>query len=258
MERQANPAIPLRLANRVALITGGTSGIGLATAKRFLSEGARVVITGVEPSRLTAATEELGGDTLGVVGDVRDIAALRALARRVSNERSGLDVLFANAGVAFATPLAETDEQRFDACFDVNVRGVFLTVQQCAPLLRARASVVLNTSWLNEVGSVGLSVLSASKAAVRSLTRTLAAELAPRGVRVNAVSPGAIDTPIYSKTGMSPEDLRAFAARLQNQIPLGRFGTADEVAAVVAFLASDDSRYMLGAEVAVDGGFSQL
>lgn len=217
-----------------------------------------MVITGTDSDRVAAVARELGPAALGVTCDVRDPASVRSLADWVTREIGQLHILFANAGVAFPTPLADTDAERFDACFDVNVRGVFLSVQACAPNLAEGASVVLNTSWLDEVGTPGLSVLSASKAAVRSLTRTLAAELVGRGIRVNAVSPGAIATPIHAKTGMSPEALEAFAERLQSRIPLGRFGTADEVAGVVAFLASDDSRYMLGAEVAVDGGFAQL
>lgn len=248
----------MMLKDKTALITGGTTGIGFATAKRFLAEGARVAITGVDAGRLRAARESLGGDLLALSVDVRDRAALDAAAERIATEFGGLDILFANAGVALPTPLEATDEERFDAIMDVNVKGVFFTVQALAPRLRPGASVVLNTSWLDEVGTAGLSVLSASKAAVRSFARTLAAELAPRSIRVNAVSPGAVATPIHAKTGMSPDDLQRFAASLQAKIPLGRFAEADEIAHAVTFLASEQSRYMLGAELVVDGGFAQL
>lgn len=248
----------MRFEGKTALITGGTTGIGFATAKLLLSQGARVAITGVDPARLAAARESLGRGTVAIEANVRSDAALQRLAERVGAELGGLDVLFANAGVAFATPLAETDEARFDELMDVNVKGVFFTLKHCLPLVRRGGSIVLNTSWLDEVGTPGLSVLSASKAAVRSFARTLAAELAPRGIRVNAVSPGAIATPIHGKTGMTPQALAEFSEQLTSRIPLGRFGEADEVAAAVAFLASDDSRYMLGSEVVVDGGFSQL
>lgn len=248
----------MRLKDKTALITGGTTGIGFATAKLFLSEGARVAITGVSVERLEEARVALGGAVVALRCDVRDSTALASAAERVQSELGGLDALFANAGVAYATPLAATPEARFDEIMAINVKGVFFTMVHFAPILRAGASVVLNTSWLGDVGTAGLSVLSASKAAVRSLARTWSAELAPRNIRVNAVSPGAIATPIHGKTGMSPDDLRQFASSLQAKIPLGRFGEPAEVAAAVAFLASDESRYMLGAEIAVDGGFAQL
>lgn len=246
----------MRLQGKTAVITGGSSGIGLATARQFVAQGAKVLITGQDPDRLAAAGRELGALTQRV--DVRREADLQALAESAKANFGRLDILFANAGVAFATPLAETSSARFDELFDINVKGVFFTVQALAPLMPAGASIVLNTSWLDEVGTPGLSLLSATKAAVRSLTRTLAAELLSQGVQVNAVSPGAIATPIHGKTGMSPEALQAFAAQVTARIPLHRFGEADEVAAAVLFLASDESRYMLGAEVVVDGGFSQL
>ncbi len=248
----------MRLQNKTALITGGTTGIGFATAKLFLSNGARVAITGMDAGRLEAAREALGGDVLTLSCDVRDQASLASVAERVKSAFGQLDILFANAGVAFPTPLTATDEQRFDEIMNVNVKGVFFTVSHLAPLLRPGASVILNSSWLDDVGTAGLSVLSASKAAVRSFTRTLAAELAPQQIRVNAVSPGAIATPIHEKIGLSPEALTQFAAALQAKIPLGRFGEAEEIAAAVVFLASDESRYMLGAELVVDGGFAQL
>jgi NAD(P)-dependent dehydrogenase (short-subunit alcohol dehydrogenase family) len=246
----------MRLQGKTAVITGGTSGIGMAAARQFTAEGAKVLVTGQDPDRLAAAGRQLGVATHLV--DVRRNPDLQSLSASVATQFGKLDVLFANAGVAYATPLADTSAERFDELFDINVKGVFFTVKALAPLMPAGASIVLNTSWLNQVGTAGLSVLSATKAAVRSLARSLAAELSSQGVRVNAVSPGAIATPIHAKTGMSPQALEAFAQRLSLQIPLQRFGEADEVAAAALFLASDESRYMLGAELVVDGGFSQL
>ena len=246
----------MRLQGKTAVITGGSSGIGLATARQFIAQGANVLITGQDAGRLAAAGRELGAITH--LADVRRTNELDALAASAKSHFGRLDILFANAGVAYATPLAETNGEHFDELFDINVKGVFFTVQSLAPLMPAGASIVLNTSWLDQVGTPGLSVLSATKAAVRSLTRTLAAELLDRGIRVNAVCPGATATPIHGKTGMSPEALAAFAMQLTQRIPLKRFGEADEIAAAAVFLASDESRYMLGAELVVDGGFSQL
>ncbi len=246
------------LQGKTALITGGTTGIGFATARSLIAAGAHVVITGQDEGRLDTATRALGADTRAYAADVCDLAALRAVRDAIARDISTIDILFANAGVAYATPLAETDEALYDRIMATNVKGVFFTVQTFVPLMPPGGSIVLNTSWLDQVGTAGLSVLSASKAAVRSLTRTLAAELWPLGLRVNAVSPGAIDTPIHSKTGMPPEAAAEFAARIQQAVPMGRFGRAEEVAAAVTFLSGSGASYMLGAEMVVDGGFSQL
>ncbi|OYW23127.1 MULTISPECIES: SDR family oxidoreductase [unclassified Sphingomonas] len=246
------------LQGKTALVTGGTSGIGFATAKLFQQHGARVAITGQDDARLAAAHAELGRDSIALRLDVRSMADLAALNADVATIFGHLDIVFANAGVAFATPLGGTDEDRFDTVMDINVKGVFFTVQALLPLVRDGGSIILNTSWLADVGTAGLSALSASKAAVRSLARTWSREMLDRHIRVNAVSPGAMNTPIHGKTGMGPDDLAAFAARVQQGIPLGRFGEAQDVAEAALFLASDRSRYMLGAEIAVDGGFAQL
>jgi NAD(P)-dependent dehydrogenase (short-subunit alcohol dehydrogenase family) len=251
------------LQGKTALITGGSSGIGLATAKLFLSAGAKVMITGQDAQRLKDAQVELASfasadSMLAMVADVRSMPELEVVQQRMAQAWGHLDVLFANAGVAFATPLESTDAAAYARLMDVNVKGVFQTVQQFAPMMREGGSIVLNTSWLAEVGTPGLSLLSASKAAVRSLARTWSAELLQRGIRVNAVSPGATDTPIHGKTGMSAQQLQEFAARITQAIPLKRFGRAEDVAAAALFLASDASAYMLGAEIVVDGGFSQL
>jgi NAD(P)-dependent dehydrogenase (short-subunit alcohol dehydrogenase family) len=247
-----------RLQGKTALITGGTTGIGFATAKLFMESGARVAITGLSTERLEIARKTLGPELLTYKADVRNTSEIASLAQKIKMDFGKLDICFANAGVAFATPLANTDDSRFADIMDVNVKGVFFTAKHMVPLMGKGSSLILNTSWLDQVGTSGLSLLSASKAAVRSMTRTLAAELLQQGIRVNAVSPGATNTPIHSKTGMSPDELQAFAAAIQQKIPLGRFGNAEEVAEAVLFLASDASSYMLGAEVVVDGGFSQL
>jgi NAD(P)-dependent dehydrogenase (short-subunit alcohol dehydrogenase family) len=246
------------LEGKTALITGGTTGIGFATAKLLRESKARVAITGLNAQRLADAKAALGPEVVTLQCDVRSSAELAAASKALKAEFKTLDILFANAGVAFATPLENTDEERFDALMDANFKGVFFTVQKFVPLMPNGGSIILNTSWLNQVGTPGLSLLSASKAAVRSLARTLSAELLTRGIRVNAVSPGAINTPIHGKTGMTAEQLQAFAESLQQKIPLGRFGSAEEVAAAVLFLASNASAYLLGAEIVVDGGFSQI
>jgi NAD(P)-dependent dehydrogenase (short-subunit alcohol dehydrogenase family) len=248
----------VKLNGKTALITGATTGIGFATARRFIDEGAKVIITGQDHSRLMTAKSELGGDVEPFQIDVRHVDQFVRLRDHLLAKKVTLDVVFANAGVAFPTPVADTSIERYDEMMNINVRGVFFTVQSMLPLINNGASVILNTSWLNEVGTAGLSLLSASKAAVRSLARALSAELLPRHIRVNAVSPGAMMTPIHSKTGMSPADLEKFAAQLTQRIPLGRFGSAEDIAAAALFLASDDSAYMLGSEIVVDGGFSQL
>ena len=248
----------MRLSGKMALIIGGTSGIGLATAKRFQAEGARVAITGQNPERLAAAAQELGENTLAIQADARSLTETKAGMAQVQQHFGKLDVLFVNAGVAFPGPLETVDEAHIDTMFDINFKGTFFAVQSAVPLMEKGGSIILNTSWLDEVGVSGLSILSASKAAARSLARTLSAELAPKGIRVNAVSPGAIATPIYGKMGLPPEHLEQMAGQIQKQIPLGRFGQPEEIAAAVVFLASDDSSYCLGAELVVDGGMSQL
>ena len=248
----------MKLEGKTALITGGSSGIGLATAQLFKEQGARIAITGRDDAALGRACKQLGEGVIAISADVRSRADLEGVRQRLLDESWGLDILFANAGVAFGTPLDGTNEARFDELMNINVKGVFQTVQALSPLMRSGGSIVLNTSWLAEVGTPGLSALSASKAAVRSFARTFSAELLPLGIRVNAVSPGAMNTPIHGKAGRTAEQLEAFAEHVQSQIPLKRFGAADDIARAALFLASDDSTYMLGAEIAVDGGFAQL
>ncbi|GGF26943.1 short-chain dehydrogenase [Aliidongia dinghuensis] len=248
----------MKLSGKTALITGGASGIGLAAAALFAREGARVAITGREEARLMQAKAHLGDTAITIVADVRSREAMQGMSRQVAGAFGGLDIFFANAGVAFATPLSGTDEARYDELMDINVKGVFFSMQAVSPILREGASVILNTSWLNEVGTPGLSMLSASKAAVRSLARTWSAELLDRKIRVNAVSPGAIDTPIHARGGSTPDQVQAGKDRIASRIPLRRLGEPSDIAEAALFLASDASRYMLGAELVVDGGFSQL
>jgi NAD(P)-dependent dehydrogenase (short-subunit alcohol dehydrogenase family) len=246
------------LSGRTALVTGGSSGIGFATAKLFGEHGARVAITGLDEEKLEKARAQIGPQALALRADVRALVDLAGMRDALDRTFGHLDVLFANAGVAFSTPIENTDEARYDALMDVNIKGVFFTVQAALPLMRPGAVIILNTSWLNQVGTSGLSLLSASKAAVRSFARTLSAELLPRGIRVNAVSPGAIDTPIRMRGAATAEEVRAANEKLAERIPLKRLGEPEDIAQAALYLASDLSRYVVGAEIVVDGGFSEL
>jgi NAD(P)-dependent dehydrogenase (short-subunit alcohol dehydrogenase family) len=247
-----------KLIGKVAVITGGTTGIGLATARRFIDEGATVIVTGRNPETLAMARSELGGRAEVIASDAADAADIAALFGHVKATHGGLDVLFLNAGVAEFAPLAEATVESFDRMWSVNVRGPWLALQAAAPVLRSGASVVLNTSVVHTIGMPGSTAYAATKAALRSLVRTSAAELSGRGIRVNAVSPGPIDTPIYSKMGMSTEEVQGFATGVLSKVPMARFGRPDEIANVATFLASDESSYVLGVEIAVDGGMTQI
>lgn len=251
------------LNGKTALITGGTSGIGLATAKLMHSNGAQVVITGRDASNLEIA-EEIGKDVLALQVDVLSRTSLATMASRIKEAFGGVDVFFANAGVAYVTPLATTTEDAYDTLMDTNIKSVFFSLQAVEPILREGASVILNSAWLNQVGVQGRSLLSASKAAVRSFARTFSAELLQRRVRVNTVSPGLIDTPILRGVGQSEHpgqtgsEFKDYIAAAAKPIPLGRLGRPHEIAAAVLFLASDASSYMLGSELVVDGGLAEL
>ena len=247
-----------RLAGKVALITGGNSGIGLATAEAFLAEGARVAISGRDQGTLDAARAALGPDVLPVRVDVTDAAQRARLIRAVRECFGRLDVLFVNAGVAQFAPIDLSSEAHFDYVFNINVKGAYFTVQQALHVLTPGASVILNGSVSGLVGLPNASVYSASKAAIRSLARTLSADLRGRGIRVNVISPGPTRTPIYRRNGLVPEAQAEIARRLEQQVPLGRFGDAREIAKAVVFLASDESSFFLGAELVADGGMSQL
>ena len=252
----------MTLQGKVALVTGATTGIGRDAAERFLSEGVDALYaTGQDETRLDALRSDMA-DQGGIFTALRWRADhpedSAALADRITSEQGRLDVVFANAGVTWPAPLGQIEAETAQKQFMVNVTGPLLLIQSLAPLLSEGASVILTTSCLDELRMPGMAVYSASKAALRSLARTLSAELGGRGVRVNALSPGPIETPIYGKLGMSEADLQGMAADIVAKVPAGRFGAPSEVAAAAAFLASDGSSYMRGAEIAVDGGWSTL
>lgn len=248
----------MTLTGKTALITGGSSGIGLATARVLKESGAQIVITGRSQEKLDAAVAKLGTDVLAIQADVSSLADLDRMREEIETRFGALDIVFANAGVAMGTPLATANEAAYDTIMDANVKGVFFTVQTVLPLLRDGSSIILNTSWLNQVGTPGRAILSASKAAVRSFARTMSAELIDRKIRVNAVSPGSIETPIHRGIKQTEEQFRAYAERVGAQVPVGRMGRPEEIAAAVLFLASAASSYMLGAEIVVDGGRAEL
>lgn len=243
-----------KLDNKIAVVTGGSSGIGLATAKRFITDGAEVVITGRNEQALDNAVTELGHRATGIYGDVSNLKDLDRLFTHLNNLYGRIDVLFANVGIAPLLPVETVTEEHFDTLFDTNVRGLFFTVQKALPLLSEGSSVILNASVVAQSGLPNTSIYSATKAAVRSLGRTLAAELSPRGIRVNVVSPGLIETPFWDKVGLSKDAVEAFGAQIVQQTPLNRPGKPEEIAATAAFLASDDSSFFTGADLVVDGG----
>lgn len=248
----------MKFTGKTAVITGGNSGIGLATARRLVEEGAHVLLFGRNQEKLDAAVAELGEPTRAVQGDVSRLDDLDRLYEAVAESGRGVDVLFVNAGVARAANLSEVDEQLFDSLFDINVKGAFFTIKKALPFLNDGASVVLTGSVSDRLGTPGLSVYSATKAAVRNLARSLSAELLERGVRVNVVTPGPIETPIFDRFGLEPEELNKMAGQILGRVPMQRMGQADEVALAVMFLASTESSYMLGSEIVVDGGMTQI
>lgn len=246
-----------RLAHKTALVTGGTTGIGLATARRFLEEGARVAITGTNAGRLAAARAQLG-DVLTIQADAGTLADQQRIAEAIGAHFGKLDVLFVNAGVAEFRPVEEWDEAAFDRSFAINIKGPYFLVQKLLPLFSARASIVLNGSINARLGKPGSSIYAATKAALISLARTLSGELIGRGIRANVVSPGPVETPLYGKLGFSDEQLAGMKDYLTGAVPAGRFGTPVEVADAVVHLASDESAYTVGAELIVDGGMSNI
>jgi len=247
-----------KLSGKIALVTGGTSGIGLATAKRFASEGAYVFITGRRQSELDAAATELGGNATAVRGDVADLADLDHLFDTIKQQKGRLDVLFANAGGGGLAPLGRITEEHFDKTFNTNVRGLLFTVQKALPLMPPGSSIILNASIASIKGTPALSVYSATKAAVRSFARSWTLDLKESKIRVNAVSPGTVPTPAYYLMGLTNEQVQAFVDSQVTTIPLGRVGTTDEIAKAVVFLASDDSSFVNGIELFVDGGMAQV
>lgn len=247
-----------KLDGKVAVITGGNSGIGLATAQRFVAEGAYVFITGRRPGELDKAVRLIGKNVTGVQGDVANLADLDRLYATVKEQKGSIDVLFANAGIGLPAPFGEITEEHFDKIFDINVRGLLFTVQKALPLLRNGASVILNGSIASIGGSPGMSIYSASKAAVRSFARTWTSDLKGRKIRVNTLSPGPIDTPIFDKLPLPKEQVDQFKAQRIAENPMGRLGHSDEVANAALFLASDESSYVTGIELFVDGGAAQV
>ena len=245
-----------RYAGKTAVITGGNSGIGLATAVRLKQEGARVVITGRDAATLAAAAKDHG--FTAIQADVGRVAGIERMYAEIGAKVGKVDVLFANAGIYKAVPLADTTEAFYDETMDINLKGLFFTVQRALPYLNDGASIILNSSTVNTKGWPGIAVYSATKAAVRSLARTFAAELLPRGIRVNAVSPGATFTPIFGRLGLNAEQLDAAAAGILKMVPAGRFATAEDIAAGVAYLGSSDAAYVVGAELTIDGGLGQI
>jgi NAD(P)-dependent dehydrogenase (short-subunit alcohol dehydrogenase family) len=247
-----------KLDGKVALVTGGNSGIGLATAKRFVSEGAYVFITGRRAEELAAAVKEIGKNVTGVQGDVSKLADLDRLFAQIKREKGKLDIVFANAGVAKYARLGSISEELFDSIFNTNVKGLLFTVQKALPLLPDGASIILNASIVGSKGLPTNSVYSATKAAVRSFARTWTTDLKDRRIRVNAVSPGATDTPGARDLLASSEVGEQRKKMIATVTPLGRIGTPDEIAKAVVFLACDDSSYVTGIELFVDGGFAQV
>jgi NAD(P)-dependent dehydrogenase (short-subunit alcohol dehydrogenase family) len=247
-----------RLEGKVAVVTGGNSGIGRATAREFSEQGARVVISGRDQQTLDEAKREIGGDVLTVKADVSDLADTDRLFAVVKEKFGKVDVLFVNAGVGKFAPLEAVIEEFFDEIMDINFKGAYFTIQKALPFLNDNASIILNTSINAHIGMPNSSVYAASKAALLTLARTLSSELVARGIRVNAVSPGPVTTPIFNRMGLPPEQLQQIAEGIQSQVPMKRFGTPEEIAKTVLFLASSDSSFLLGTEIVADGGMSQL
>jgi NAD(P)-dependent dehydrogenase (short-subunit alcohol dehydrogenase family) len=247
-----------KLEGKVAVITGGNSGIGLATAKEFKNQGARVAISGRDLETLESARKEIGSDVLAVRADTARLGDIDNLFATVKNEFGNIDVLFINAGIALFAPVENVTEEFFDRIMDINFKGAYFTIQKALPLLNDNASIVLNSSISAHIGMPNSSVYAASKAALMTLARTLSAELVGRGIRVNAVSPGPVTTPIFNRMDLSPQELEQLATDIQSQVPMKRFGLPEEIAKTVLFLASPDSSFLLGTEIVADGGMSQL
>ncbi len=248
----------MKLDGKIAVITGGNSGIGRAIAEEYAREGAKVVVFGRNAETLKEVTEALGEDHLGVRGDVSRLDDLDRLYAEVGAKYGRIDVLVANAGIATPAPLDQVSEATFDRLSDINFKGLFFTVQKALPLLAEGASVILNASAVTYRGLQGMAVYGATKAAVRYLARGLSAELLPRGVRVNALSPGPIETPIYDRMGLPEEAAGEMAKGILDMVPIGRFGSSEEMAKAALFLASSDSSYLVGVDLIADGGFSTL
>ena len=247
-----------RLKGKVAVITGGNSGIGLATAKLFQAEGAKVIITGRRKEALEAAVKEIEGASAGFVSDTGNLNDIADLYQQIQKTAGKIDVLFLNAGIAIFGPFDTIDEATFDAMVNVNFKGLFFNVQKAAPLLNEGASVIINSSIADQKGFPNTNIYAATKAAVRSLARTLSTELLERKIRVNSLAPGPIDTPIFDKVGVPAEAVPEMKESFAGQNPMKRLGTSEEIAKAALFLASDDSSYVTGIDLTVDGGVTQL
>ena len=248
-----------RLEGKVAVVTGGNSGIGLAAAKRLQEEGAKVAISGRSAKTLEEAVKTIGNGVLAVQSDVAKAADLDKLYAAVSTKLGKIDVLFVNAGIYKFAPFEATSEGLYDELFNINTKGAYFTIQKALPFLNDGASIIVNTSVAGESGVVNGTAYAATKAALRSFTRSIAAELVGRGIRVNAVSPGPINTPEgFARTGLSKEAIEEFSSNIISRVPMKRIGQPDEIAGTVAFLASSDASYITGAEIPVDGGFGQI
>lgn len=248
----------MRLQNKSALITGGTSGIGLATAKLFIEEGAKVAVTGRNESVFESVQAELGENALVLKGDVRSLKDMRIIAAKIREKFGGVDVVFANAGWAFPSPLNDIDEELYGQIMDVNVKGLVFTLKAVLPDLREGSSFILNTSFVDQTGNHCISLTAAAKAAVRSLARSWSYEFLDRKIRFNAIAPGGIETPLLNKWGMSDADIGKFKSEFSKTIPVGYMGNAKDIAYAALYLASDESSYVVGTELVVDGGASQL
>ncbi len=247
-----------KLDGKVALITGGNSGIGLATAKLFVQEGAKVVITGRRQEALDAALNEIGGEAKAILADAADVNRSKEVVSETVAAFGKIDILFANAGIAFFAPITDISEDFFDNHFNINVKGPFFLIKEAIPQLNDGAVIINNTSIVGQKGFPGSSVYSATKAALRNLSRVLASELQDRKIRSVSLAPGPVETPIYGKMGMGEEELQGMAQGFAQQVPLGRFGSPEELAKAALFLASDDASFVNGVELEVDGGLSQI
>lgn len=247
-----------KLEGAIALVTGGSSGIGLATARSFIEEGATVIITGRRQSALDSAVDMLGASAIGIRSDISLLGDIDRVFEVINDSYGRLDILFANAGVGEFVPIEAVTEEHFDKTFGVNAKGTFFTVQKALPLMSDGSSIILNGSIAASKGFPSFSVYGASKAAIRSYARTWIVELRGRGIRVNVISPGTVPTPGYDTLGLSVEDMEEFIASQNATIPLGRVGRTDEIAKAVLFLASDDSSYVNGVEFFADGGLAQI
>jgi NAD(P)-dependent dehydrogenase (short-subunit alcohol dehydrogenase family) len=247
-----------RLQNKTALITGGNSGIGYATAKEFIEQGATVIITGRKQDALDQAKKELGDQVHTILSDTEQMQDINKLAAQVKALVPSIDIVFVNAGIGKFSPIESVTESHFDEQFNINVKGAYFTIQQLLPLMNDGGSIILNTSINAHIGMPGASVYSATKAAVITFARTLSAELLPRKIRVNAISPGPVKTAILGKTGLTVEQVDGFKLELATKVPLGRMGDPEEIARIATFFASDDSTFVLGAELIADGGMATL